>query len=151
MAGVDQFNLIGDQRLVDKQVLQLGALENETRGGVARVKVGAPVDPNETGFMLRATQILDSTFLTFGIGSALNATDTASATAGFSAEDVDDPKKDDDAGFKYGDNAFDKIFDKIAGSYARRRAPVARAQAARRRSSSPARSRSRTPTTTSRR
>jgi len=31
MAGVDQFNLIGDGRLVDKQVLQLGALENETR------------------------------------------------------------------------------------------------------------------------
>jgi hypothetical protein len=38
MVGTDQFNLIGDQRLVGKQVVQLGALENETRGGIARLK-----------------------------------------------------------------------------------------------------------------
>ncbi|MES2101762.1 MAG: LEPR-XLL domain-containing protein, partial [Pseudomonadota bacterium] len=112
MAGVDQFNLIGDQRLVDKQVLQLGALENETRGGIARVDLGA-VTPGMSGFELRATQILDSTFLTFGIGTLINASDTASATAGFAAEDVSDKKKDDDGGFHYGDTAFDKIFDKL--------------------------------------
>ncbi len=86
MAGVDQFNLIGDQRLVNGQSLKLGALENETRGGIARVKLGE-VSPGATGFSLSATQILDSTFLTFGIGSALNATDTASAEAGFAEED----------------------------------------------------------------
>ena len=49
MAGTNQFNLIGDQRLVDKQVIQLGALENETRGGIARVKLG-PVHPGASGF-----------------------------------------------------------------------------------------------------
>src|SRR5205814_2368346 len=58
-----------------------------------------------------------STFLTFGVGSALNAADTASATAGFSKEEEKDPKKADDGGFKYGDSAFDKIFDKIADKY----------------------------------
>ena len=35
MAGVDQFNLTGDNRLVDSQTIRLGALENETRGGIA--------------------------------------------------------------------------------------------------------------------
>src|SRR3954452_18166980 len=55
MVGTDQFNLIGDQRFVDKQVVQLGALENETRGGGARIKIGAAGDPIQTGFVLRAT------------------------------------------------------------------------------------------------
>src|SRR5439155_21239549 len=40
MAGTNQFNLIGDQRLATEQVIQLGTLENETRGGIARVKLG---------------------------------------------------------------------------------------------------------------
>ena len=106
MVGVDQFNLIGDQRLVDKQVIQLGALENETRGGIARIKIGAVGRPGRRpGSRCSATQILDSTFLTFGIGSALDATDTASATAGFAKEDVDDPQKDDDGGFAWGNSA----------------------------------------------
>ncbi len=48
MTGTDQFNLIGDQRLVDAQRLQLGALENETRGGIARIKLGA-VTPGDLG------------------------------------------------------------------------------------------------------
>ncbi|MDB5862130.1 MAG: repeat-containing protein, partial [Ramlibacter sp.] len=115
MTGVDQFNLIGDQRLVNKQVLQLGALENETRGGIARVKLGT-VDPNSS-FTLSATHILDSTFLTFGIGSALNATDTVSATAGFSKENVDDPDDDDDGGFDWGSSVFDNIFNKASEKY----------------------------------
>ena len=110
MVGVDQFNLIGDQRLVDKQVVSLGALENETRGGIARIKIGAPVDPNETGFTLSAQHILDSTFLTFGGVSALSAADSASATAGFAKEDASDPKKSDDGGFKWGNSAFDNLF-----------------------------------------
>ncbi|MFL6013428.1 MAG: hypothetical protein ACJ74P_03940, partial [Gaiellaceae bacterium] len=91
MVGVDQFNLIGDQRLVGKQVVQLGALENETRGGIARTKFHVnPGGVGKTGFTLSSTQILDSTFLTFGVVSALNATDTASAEAGFAEEDDDD-------------------------------------------------------------
>src|SRR5262249_53912738 len=53
MAGVNQFNLIGDQRLVDRQVIQLGTLENETRGGIARIKLGE-VNPAATGFTLSA-------------------------------------------------------------------------------------------------
>ena len=77
-------------RLAGDQVLQLGALENETRGGVARVKLGA-VQPGATGFALEATQILDSTFLTFGIVSALDATDTAMASAGLSSVDPSSP------------------------------------------------------------
>ena len=88
MAGTNQFNLGGDQRLVPSQAVQLGALENETRGGIARVKLGA-VAPGTTGFTLSATQILDSTFLTFGVVSALSATDKSSATAGLAAEEKD--------------------------------------------------------------
>ena len=116
MAGVDQFNLIGDQRLVDGQSLQLGALENETRGGIARVKLGA-VSYGAAGFTLSATQILDSTFLTFGIGTALNATDTASAEAGFESEDLDDKKKDDDGGYDWKSSAFDNLFGKASEKF----------------------------------
>jgi hypothetical protein len=117
MAGVNQFNLIGDSRFVDEQVLQLGALENETRGGIARVKIGKPVDSTATGFSLSATQILDSTFLTFGVVSSLNATNTASSTAGFSKEDVDDPKKDEKNGFDFKISAFDNLFNRASEKY----------------------------------
>ena len=54
-----------------------------------------------------------------GIGTLLDATDTASATAGFAKEDVTDAKKDDDGGFKYGDQAFDR------GSYSQTVTPKA--------------------------
>ena len=91
MVGTDQFNLIGDQRLVGKQVVQLGALENETRGGIARTKFRLnpdnPLAATAKGFTLSATQILDSTFLTFGVVSQLEATDSASATAGLAKEE----------------------------------------------------------------
>ena len=126
MTGVDQFDLIGDSRFASEQVLQLGALENETRGGVARVKLGA-VAPGATGFTLSSQQILDSTFLTFGAGSALDATDSASATAGTERE-APDPAGKPPAGFDWrkkikdvqdvtGKSPFDHLFDKAAGYF----------------------------------
>ncbi|MEY2518222.1 MAG: large repetitive protein, partial [bacterium] len=66
---------------------------------------------------LSATQILDSTFLTFGVVSGLNATDTVSATAGLAAEDVDDPADDDNGGFDFGSTIFDNIFNKASEKY----------------------------------
>src|SRR5205823_3357503 len=59
MAPIDQFNLVGDNRLAKQQVIQLGALENETRGGIARIKF-ASVDPAAEGFTLSVNHILDS-------------------------------------------------------------------------------------------
>ena len=97
MTAIDQFNLIGDQRLVDGQTLQLGALENETRGGIARIKLGE-VKPGATGFTLRATQILDSTLLTFGGVSQLEATDKAIAAAGMASEKPEDPSAEKPTG-----------------------------------------------------
>ena len=121
MTGTDQFNLIGDQRLVDGQDVQLGALENETRGGIARIKFRINPDYHGTqamkGFTLRPTQILDSTFLTFGIGSALNASDSASATAGLAKEDPDAVEKPSKLPFDPGKSAFDNIFDKLMANY----------------------------------
>ena len=117
MAGVDQNNLIGDARLVDKQVLQLGTLENQTRGGVANMLLGA-VTPGATGFKLSATQILDSTLLTFGVVSNLDATDTASATSGLESQG---PEKTgmtrtiDDA---TGSTLFDKLISSVSEKYA---------------------------------
>ena len=115
-AGVDQFNQIGDQRLVDGQTLTLGSLENETRGGIARSRLGTPAQP-VTGLSLSATQILDSTFLTFGIGSKLEASDKATANAGFKAEKVDKKNKADDKGWDWKDSAFNNIFNKLAENY----------------------------------
>jgi hypothetical protein len=117
MAGVDQFNLIGDSRLVNEQVIQLGALENETRGGIARIKIGDPVDPTATGFTLAATHIMDSTFLTFGIGSLLNATDTVSVGAGFTRQKLDKPK-DKDKGYEKSATPFENLFNFVVGKYA---------------------------------
>src|SRR6185503_19047705 len=114
MAGRNQFNLIGDQRLVSSQDIQLGTLENETRGGIARVKF-ANVDPAAIGASLSATQILDSTFLTFGGVSALEASDVAAASAGFIQEAVNAPtptklqKKLGDISDTAGSSAFDLI------------------------------------------
>ncbi|MGH6643642.1 MAG: hypothetical protein ACRED3_13205, partial [Bradyrhizobium sp.] len=126
--GTNQFNLTGDQRLVDKQVIQLGALENETRGGIARIKFGS-VTPSALGsFTLSEDQILDSTFLTFGGVSALEATDIAAASAGFISENVDfvpQPLTKNDALLKklggvsdvLGKSAFENITSKMVDQY----------------------------------
>jgi hypothetical protein len=88
MAARDQFNLIGDQ-LVESQTIQLGSLENETRGGVARIKFGE-VDPSALGlsFSLGVDQILDSTLLVMGGISELVTSDVAVAAAGFTPQDT---------------------------------------------------------------
>ncbi|MEO6651268.1 MAG: hypothetical protein ABIP17_01255, partial [Ilumatobacteraceae bacterium] len=117
MAGTNQFNLDGDQRLVSGQSIQLGILENEVRAGIARIKLtpSAAAD-GRTGFRLIATHYLDSGFKTFGIVAALDATDSASATAGLSAEDVDEKKKDDPP-YDLDSSAFDNIFNKASETY----------------------------------
>lgn len=89
MAGTDQFNLLGDGRLVDSQTIRLGTLENEVRGGIARVDIG-PVPAGGTGYSLSATHILDSDFATFGVLTKLDATDEASADAGLTDQNPTD-------------------------------------------------------------
>ena len=89
MAGTDQFNLLGDNRLVSGQTIRLGTLENEVRGGIARVDIG-PVPVGGTGYSLSATHILDSDFATFGVLSKLEATDEASADAGLTDQNPTD-------------------------------------------------------------
>ncbi|HEY9239052.1 MAG TPA: hypothetical protein VIP10_09480, partial [Burkholderiaceae bacterium] len=119
MAAIDEFNLIGDQRLVDSQKVFLGTLENETRGGIARMKLG-PVADSVTGFTLSSTHILDSTFLTFGAVSALDAEDTVAAVAGFSSEDLDDPApqtKLQAVSEGLSSTAFDSITSLLVGKY----------------------------------
>ena len=118
MAGVDQFNLIGDQRLVDKQVIQLGALENETRGGIARIKFRHAGRPRSaTGFTLSATQILDSTFLTFGVVLGAQRDRLASAHGRLRGGGRRRARRSRRrrSGFESGDTSiFDNIFNKIA-------------------------------------
>src|SRR3954469_23510948 len=89
MAGTDQFNLLGDGRLVDAQTIRLGTLENEVRGGIARVDLG-PVPVGATGYSLSATHILDSDFATFGVLSKLEAADDAGADAGLTEQNPTD-------------------------------------------------------------
>ncbi|MFN9446209.1 MAG: hypothetical protein ACK57Y_09265, partial [Pirellulaceae bacterium] len=117
LAAVDQFSLIGDSRFIDKQVIRLGALENETRGGIGRIKIGKPLDARAKDFSLSATHILDSTFLTFGIVSSLNTSDTASASAGLAKEEVDDESPDDTKGFDFDKSIFDNLFSKGVEQY----------------------------------
>ena len=68
--------------------------ETQQESSIARTKLEV-MDPAAAGFTLSATHILDSTFLTFGIVSALSATDTVSATAGLESEEEDEADEDD--------------------------------------------------------
>ena len=57
------------------------------RGGLT-IDLGAPTGPHAgAGFTLSAVQVLDSNFATFGVLTGINATDTASATAGITSAD----------------------------------------------------------------
>ena len=87
LSNPNQFGLQGDNRLSDEQVLKLGKLENEVRGGLT-IDIGAPTGPHAgAGFTLSAVQVLDSNFATFGVLTGINATDSASATAGLESAD----------------------------------------------------------------
>jgi hypothetical protein len=86
IAGIDEYNLSGDQRFVGEQVIQLAETENEARGGVA-IDIG-PVSSSATGFSLAAKHVLDSGFATgIGVQSKLDASDKASGGAGLNSED----------------------------------------------------------------
>ncbi|HND51825.1 MAG TPA: hypothetical protein PLV92_05495, partial [Pirellulaceae bacterium] len=114
MTGRDEFNLIGDRRDVSSQTLQLGTLENETRGGIARVKLsGAPA--GATGFTLKAAQVIDTLYLTFGGVSELDSTDKAVATSGITSEDQSEPESD--GGFSWNKSIFDSVFAGATKSY----------------------------------
>ena len=149
MTGIDQFNLIGDQRLVDKQVIQLGALENETRGGVARVKIGAAVDPSADGLRppRDADPRLDLPDLRHRLGARRDRHRVGHRRL------LEGGRRRPEEGrrrrLRVRQQRLRQASSTVAGMLRREdRAPAARAQTDRPRSRSPARSRSRTPTTT---
>ena len=88
ITGTNEFNLIGDQRFVGEQVVQLAESENEARAGIA-IDIGA-ASADATGYSLAAKHVLDSGFATgIGIQSSLDATDKSQAGAGLQSEDLD--------------------------------------------------------------
>ena len=94
ITGINQFDLQGDSKFVEKQVVQLAETENEARAGVHIAF--ELTDANAEGFRLEAKHVLDSGWATgIGILSGLKAEDKASAEAGV-ADDEDDEKKDGD-------------------------------------------------------
>src|SRR5262249_51352577 len=87
LSNPNQFALQGDNRASQKQVIKLGKLENEVRGGLT-LDIGAPTGQHAgDGFTLSAVEVLDSNFATFGVLTAINASDSATASAGISSAD----------------------------------------------------------------
>ena len=116
LSSPNQFGLQGDNRLSSKQVFQLGKLENEVRGGHT-IDIGTPTGPHAaSGFSLSAVQVLDSNFATFGVLTAIDATDKATASSGLESADNADasflPK-----GADFGDMLAGGAFGKIYGKY----------------------------------
>ena len=115
LSSPNQFGLQGDNRLSDSQVLKLGKLENEVRGGLT-IDIGAPAGPHAgAGFTLSGVQVLDSGFATFGVTTGIDATDSASASAGIESADNADatflPSGADFGSFVLG-GAFGTLYDK---------------------------------------
>lgn len=110
LSSPNQFALQGDNRIVDRQVLQLGALENEVRGGNI-IEIGTPT-PGK-GFSLNGVQVLDLNLLTFGVVTSIDATDSATATAGLSSAD-DFASTDPPGVSEIGSAIFGDAFGKLA-------------------------------------
>src|SRR5262249_9723436 len=88
--------------------------ENEIRGG-NYVKFAAP--PAGKSFSLTATQVLDSNFATFGVLTGINATDSASATAGLSSAENADETPLDQYNKYTSTPLFDQAFTKLTEQY----------------------------------
>jgi len=87
IASTNQFNLEGDLRFVDEQVIQLAESENEARAGIALDLDAA----DATGtHKLTALHVLDSELATgLGVIASLEATDKALVESGIEAEEVE--------------------------------------------------------------
>ena len=90
ITGTNQFNLQGDLRFVDQQVIQLAESENEALAGVAIDSDPSVATGSDHSFA--AKHVLDSGFTTgAGVHANLSASDTISASAGLSVkEKMDD-------------------------------------------------------------
>ena len=90
VAGTNEFNLQGDFRITDKQVIQLAESENEARAGVF-IDIGTPTSASATGYELAALHVIDSGFATgIGVLAELAAEDNAAAEAGLNSNDNSD-------------------------------------------------------------
>ncbi len=125
ITGINEFDLQGDNRFIEHQVIQLAETEMEARAGV---NIGFSLDPADvaaTGFRLEAKHVLDSGWSNgIGILSGLKAEDKASAEAG-----VEDEEEEGGNGQDQGKGDFSlapegSIFDTIVGKLAQ---PVTKA------------------------
>ncbi len=87
ITGINEFDLQGDNRFVQHQVIQLAETEMEARAGV---NLSFSIDPNDVGakgFSLEAKHLFDSKFSNgVGILATLKAEDKAKAEAGVEDE-----------------------------------------------------------------
>ena len=112
IASTNQFNLQGDLRFVDEQVIQLAESGNEARAGIALDLDATNATGNHT---LTAFHVLDSG-LTTGIGviASLDTTDKATAEAGIKIEGDDDDEDDDGL---FDSSILDRLFDVLSTDY----------------------------------
>lgn len=91
ITGINEFDLQGDNKFVQHQVIQLAETEAEARAGV-NISFSL-ADAGATGFRLEAKHILDSGWIKgIGILAGLKAEDNASAESGLTDE-KDEPIK----------------------------------------------------------
>ncbi len=112
ITGINEFDLQGDSRWIQHQVIQLAETEMEARAGV-NISFSL-ADTAATGFRLEAKHVLDSGFSNgIGILANLKAEDKAKAEAGIEDEDkLPEPLefiKEDILGF----NAFESLIGKL--------------------------------------
>ena len=120
ITGIDEFDLQGDNRFVQHQVIQLAETEMEARAGV---NIGFKLDPADvaaTGFRLEAKHVLDSGWSNgIGILSGLKAEDKASAEAGVEDEEEEGGNDQDQGKGDFSLAPEGSIFDTIVGKLAK--------------------------------
>ena len=119
IASTNQFNLQGDLRLVDEQVVQLAETEAEALAGVA-IDIDPSVATQVAQHQLRAKHIIDSGRTTgLGIQANLSSSDSVSSNAGFEVEEdpQGDPPPDDETGYDNDQSIFENLFNSLTADY----------------------------------
>ena len=114
ISGLNEFDLQGDNRFVQTQVIQLAETYAEARAGIA-IDLGAVPDA-ATNFKLQALHVLVPPYGGgAGIIAELKVQDTVSATAGIEPED---PGFYDNIPFLNGKPVFESILGALTGGFA---------------------------------
>ncbi len=119
ITAIDQYDLQGNSRFTENQIIRLAETENEARAGVW-IDIG-PAASSVYDYTLGAKHVLDSGLATgIGVLSSLEAEDKATSEAGMESEDSPSNKASEFLD-KYtsvtGFNIFGKIFEALTASY----------------------------------